>query len=69
MRRAPWRFIRRAPPAPGCTGAGSAGSCGVPLGPTLAATLLGGFAGALLLLATPDRAFDRVLPWLLLPRR
>ena len=40
--------------------------CGVPLGPTLAATVLGGFAGALLLLATPDRAFDRVLPWLLL---
>lgn len=40
--------------------------CGVPLGPTLAATLLGGCAGALLLLATPDRAFDRLLPWLLL---
>ncbi len=45
---------------------GLARVCGVPLGPTLAATLAGGFAGALLLLATPDGAFDRVLPWLLL---
>ncbi len=40
--------------------------CGVPLRPTLAATLAGGFVGAVLLLATPNAAFDRVLPWLLL---
>ena len=39
---------------------------GLPLRPTLVATLLGGFAGALLLLATPASAFDRVVPWLLL---
>ena len=32
----------------------------------LAATLAGGFLGALLLLRTPDGAFDKVLPWLLL---
>ncbi len=38
----------------------------LPLGPTLMATLVGGFAGALLLLATPSAAFDRVVPWLLL---
>jgi hypothetical protein len=29
-------------------------------------TLVGGFAGALLLLFTPSRSFDRILPWLLL---
>jgi uncharacterized protein len=46
--------------------AGLAGVCGVPLKPTLAVTLLGGFLGALLLLWTPNAAFDRVLPWLLL---
>lgn len=40
--------------------------CGVPLRPTLAATLCGGFVGALLLLWTPGATFDRVLPWLLL---
>ena len=40
--------------------------CGVPLGPTLAATLAGGLAGALLLLWTPSTLFDRMLPWLLL---
>ena len=40
--------------------------CGVPLRPTLAATLAGGLIGALLLLGTPGAAFDRVLPWLLL---
>jgi uncharacterized protein len=31
-----------------------------------AATLAGGFAGALLLLLTPSSAFDKILPWLLL---
>jgi uncharacterized membrane protein YfcA len=40
--------------------------CGVPLWPTLAATLAGGSIGAMLLLSTPDATFDRVLPWLLL---
>jgi hypothetical protein len=40
--------------------------CGVPLRPTLAATLVGGFLGAMLLLSTPNATFDRVLPWLLL---
>ncbi|WP_152048075.1 sulfite exporter TauE/SafE family protein [Aureimonas psammosilenae] len=40
--------------------------CGVPLRPTLVATLLGGLVGALLLLWTPSRVFDHVLPWLLL---
>jgi uncharacterized protein len=29
-------------------------------------TLIGGFAGALLLLFTPSRSFDKILPWLLL---
>jgi uncharacterized protein len=32
----------------------------------LPTTIAGGFAGALLLLATPARAFDLVIPWLLL---
>ena len=40
--------------------------CGVPMRPTLAATVLGGFAGSLLLLSTPTSLFDHVLPWLLL---
>jgi uncharacterized membrane protein YfcA len=31
-----------------------------------AATLAGGFAGALLLLLTPSSAFDKIIPWLLL---
>ncbi|MET0987229.1 MAG: sulfite exporter TauE/SafE family protein [Steroidobacteraceae bacterium] len=39
--------------------------CGVPLRPTLIATLVGGFIGAVLLLVTPTSMFDRVLPWLL----
>ncbi len=40
--------------------------CGVPLGPTVIVTTLGGLAGALLLLWTSSAVFDRVLPWLLL---
>ncbi len=40
--------------------------CGVPLRPTLLATVAGGLVGAVLLLATPNAAFDRLLPWLLL---
>lgn len=40
--------------------------CGVPLRPTVAVTLLGGLAGALLLLWTSSSIFDKVLPWLLL---
>jgi uncharacterized protein len=40
--------------------------CGVPLVPTLAVTLVGGLAGSLLLLWTPNTLFDRALPWLLL---
>lgn len=39
---------------------------GVPIVPSLVATLIGGLAGALLLLWTPSSLFDRVLPWLLL---
>jgi uncharacterized membrane protein YfcA len=39
---------------------------GLPLAPSLVATLIGGLAGALLLLGTPSSIFDRVLPWLLL---
>lgn len=39
---------------------------GLPIVPSLIATLLGGLAGALLLLWTPSSVFDRVLPWLLL---
>lgn len=40
--------------------------CGIPVRPALIATLAGGLAGALLLLWTPTRVFDQVLPWLLL---
>jgi len=40
--------------------------CGIPVRPALAATLAGGLVGALLLLRTPTRLFDDVLPWLLL---
>jgi uncharacterized membrane protein YfcA len=39
---------------------------GLPIVPSLIATLFGGLAGALLLLWTPSSIFDRVLPWLLL---
>ena len=39
---------------------------GLPLVPSLIATLVGGLAGALLLLWTPSSVFDRILPWLLL---
>jgi uncharacterized membrane protein YfcA len=39
---------------------------GVPLVPSLIATLVGGLVGALLLIWTPSALFDRVLPWLLL---
>jgi uncharacterized protein len=39
---------------------------GVPLRTLLSISLGGGLAGALLLLATPQRAFDALLPWLLL---
>ena len=39
---------------------------GVPLRTMVLISLGGGLAGALLLLATPDRAFDALLPWLLL---
>lgn len=39
---------------------------GVPLGRLLIVSLVGGLLGSLLLLLTPQRAFDRVLPWLLL---
>lgn len=39
---------------------------GMPLGPILITTLVGGLVGALLLLWTPTSLFDRVLPWLLL---
>ncbi|MGB6240919.1 MAG: sulfite exporter TauE/SafE family protein [Castellaniella sp.] len=38
----------------------------VPLRKLFLVTLLGGSAGALLLLLTPSRAFDVILPWLLL---
>lgn len=39
---------------------------GVSLRPLMVITLLGGVAGAALLLGTPARTFDGVLPWLLL---
>jgi uncharacterized membrane protein YfcA len=38
----------------------------VGLWPMLAVSLMGGIAGALLLLWTPARTFDRLIPWLLL---
>ena len=40
--------------------------CGVGVRGLLAVTVLGGFAGSLLLLWTPSSAFDLILPWLLL---
>lgn len=45
---------------------GLAGIANVPIRPLLAITIAGGVVGALLLLYTPSRAFDLVLPWLLL---
>ena len=39
---------------------------GIPMAALLATSLVGGFAGAVLLLATPPATFDRVIPWLLL---
>ncbi len=40
--------------------------CGVPMPLLLGLTVAGGLIGSVLLLLTPARAFDRVLPWLLL---
>jgi uncharacterized membrane protein YfcA len=40
--------------------------CGVPVNRLMLVSVLGGCAGAALLLWTPTRLFDRVLPWLLL---
>lgn len=37
-----------------------------PLAPIIIINMIGGLAGALLLLATPERLFDMVVPWLLL---
>src|SRR5690349_13832643 len=45
---------------------GSPAVCGVALPPLIGASIVGGAAGALLLLWTPTAIFDRVLPWLLL---
>jgi len=39
---------------------------GIPLNPMLMLSLAGGVIGALLLLYTPQRTFDSVIPWLLL---
>ena len=39
---------------------------GLPFMPSLIATLIGGLAGALLLIWTPSSVFDRLLPFLLL---
>src|SRR5262245_45061746 len=39
---------------------------GIPFQKALIASIAGGFVGALLLLLTPQRAFDVVIPWLLL---
>jgi uncharacterized protein len=44
----------------------SAGVCGVPVQRLIAASVLGGCGGAVLLMRTPTTVFDRVLPWLLL---
>ncbi|HEY3948316.1 sulfite exporter TauE/SafE family protein [Phenylobacterium sp.] len=40
--------------------------CGAPLGLLAAVTVVGGLLGAVILLATPSRLFDGILPWLLL---
>jgi hypothetical protein len=45
---------------------GASAVCEVPLRRLIAASVLGGCSGALLLLWTPTTVFDRVLPWLLL---
>jgi len=45
---------------------GAATVCGVPLTPLIATSIVGGCAGAALLVWTPTAIFDRILPWLLL---
>lgn len=45
---------------------GSRSVSGVPLSRLTVVSILGGIAGAMLLLWTPTRVFDRILPWLLL---
>ncbi|NNU35735.1 sulfite exporter TauE/SafE family protein [Rhizobium sophorae] len=40
--------------------------CGVDVAPIAIVTVIGGVAGSLLLLLTPSRIFDGILPWLLL---
>src|ERR1700709_1199477 len=39
---------------------------GVATGPLLMLSVSGGLIGALLLISTPERAFTRIVPWLLL---
>ena len=39
---------------------------GVPMLPVLVVSMLGGTAGAILLLYTPEKTFDVIIPWLLL---
>jgi uncharacterized membrane protein YfcA len=46
--------------------AGLAGFGGVPLRALALTSVAGGLIGAMLLLATPELAFDRIVPWLLL---
>src|SRR5271169_3128921 len=41
-------------------------SAGFPFWPAMVVSFLGGLAGALLLLFTPQRTFDTMIPWLLL---
>src|SRR5207249_11491957 len=38
----------------------------IPVKPTIVASIAGGVSGALLLLSTSQKAFDAVIPWLLL---
>ncbi|MBS0360750.1 MAG: sulfite exporter TauE/SafE family protein [Proteobacteria bacterium] len=46
--------------------AGRGPVCGAPLPIMAAVTVVGGLLGAVILLATPSRLFDSILPWLLL---
>ena len=60
------RCSRGRSPAPGPIGAGSGRSAASPVGALIAITLVGAAIGSLLLVATPVRTFDIVIPWLLL---
>ena len=60
------RCCRARWPAPGPIAMSSSRSAGMPVRALAGITFAGGLVGSLLLVLTPTRAFDLIIPWLLL---